>query len=1493
MNTDENPLLSIIIPVYNTGVFLDRCLTSVINQTYKNLEIIVVNDGSTDNSDEIIQRYADKDKRILYINNAQNAGLFQARLRGYEKASGSYIASLDSDDFTGTDYYRTMLCAALKSGADIVLSNMTTYYQSSGERYQRTYGNYAVRNIDLSGKNIARAYFDMDAEVSQWWFVWNKIYKKSLWDKCYPTLSLYQGHHIMLEDFIFGTVFMTNAAHVISDPCDSYYYVRHEAASTGKAGGAAKIKKNVEDIADALQFIDTYLTSSEAGPKSRIFLEKARSRWKTTWQKSVASSSATNAEKSEILGVLDEIPSESSPGKFDDKWNSFFYRELSIYNNSFTKIKNEILKESTKLICIELPDTIFGSLLEEDVFYQILRMEWEQKFEDDICDIIRCRKKYKTGFSIDQIYEQIKLVSSKNPELIDRVKTFELDLKKKYSFLRTEVYNLADFCRAVGKQVILLNDSEYPYVCGQFCADIPDLPIYNTFDYKESVFQILCGDYQCTSGEIVFIGSAAGQEQIKQNGHGIRCITILTTAALADKNYEIYKKKEEEAVKYIDFRTPGRKEITGLQAVSDCLSFQNPFKASVKNAAFKSDPYLIGAAAAGPHIMSVLGWLVNTAQNENISHICFLGKDVRLYAHCMDYVKSKCHIFTDIQIHPLSFTPEEIALEWILWNEDFDEDYANKMNITVAKLTAWLQKNGISTDSLEKALFQNGITSEETIRTRMVCSLLRICLEQESSAFHSLGRILKDKCALPDKCIIFSNACVNAESVVLHRYGKNKNIPAKLFWDSKEENTGCRFYYRKKNIIDYPIRTYINTKIFAERTDCFYGERFLIEGIEKGILSYLTAYTSYFRDIIQKFLPYYSAEDSVAFELFINFPADNDRLIFDCVEWIDYERKSKPPRLLSNIWWDKLNEAGLLKKAAAKITPQSGYAAKNSSNKPLNKPLNVYSAYYKCKEYPLDQLKKTERIFLYWIFDKNRLSYKAHKYALSRVLLLPVLSLSGRRKNSGIECLYIATSNYNLLCCLVHKIMYHPNEPCDLALSIWRKDKTAALKSEMFFEHIYLMDDNHFRNMTWALDKEIENASNKETDYLVEGFYDKFYEELPFCLLEYKKIVATNTIMPITVLLQKLHLRYDCMEEAAGLYSDNHLLMNNMKHFHPKSEIYALEKYKMLNMDHVKGKRFVNLDAQTGKYSQKNVVDFNVVRNLKSLDIHTRQKILHVFSAKEAEKGEERPTCLVLTYPLSTRSGLTEEEHLEAYRLIMDIFCENKLVHFKPHPDDKVNYSNYFEREPDFKLINKQILSELLEFETKTTYLKAITTVSTSTNNLQNTSQKIVFGKAFEDGYKKLLPYFGYYKFLEKLCRPEDYFLAASGLYTEMLCNIFQYEGDEPVPVKICDISPENENAAATVTAMAANKKKILLLSSAADLKQIRLEKDDIAIIENCSTVFLPEWKEHPSFRLTLKAEAPAKKQAFEFTALLPEHIKPFKGTVGALLHTGYTLTIE
>ena len=116
-------LVSVIVPVYNVQAYLDRCVQSIVDQTYSNLEILLIDDGSTDESYRLMQNWAEKDKRIHLLQKT-NGGLSDARNFGIQRAQGEYLAFIDSDDFIRPAMIEKMLAAMVEQQAQISVCDM-------------------------------------------------------------------------------------------------------------------------------------------------------------------------------------------------------------------------------------------------------------------------------------------------------------------------------------------------------------------------------------------------------------------------------------------------------------------------------------------------------------------------------------------------------------------------------------------------------------------------------------------------------------------------------------------------------------------------------------------------------------------------------------------------------------------------------------------------------------------------------------------------------------------------------------------------------------------------------------------------------------------------------------------------------------------------------------------------------------------------------------------------------------------------------------------------------------------------------------------------------------------------------------------------------------------------------------------------------------------------------------------------------------------------
>lgn len=167
-STLNNPLVTVVIPVYNVERYLEECLASVINQTYRNIEIILINDGSTDSSGAIADKIAKKDLRLQVIHKI-NGGLSEARNIGIKIAKGEYITFIDSDDYIDKKFIDTLLHSAFKFDADIIQCDNTRKANLMGSGINKTISITGVEAFEklMKYKTLSPT-------------VWAKLYKLSL-----------------------------------------------------------------------------------------------------------------------------------------------------------------------------------------------------------------------------------------------------------------------------------------------------------------------------------------------------------------------------------------------------------------------------------------------------------------------------------------------------------------------------------------------------------------------------------------------------------------------------------------------------------------------------------------------------------------------------------------------------------------------------------------------------------------------------------------------------------------------------------------------------------------------------------------------------------------------------------------------------------------------------------------------------------------------------------------------------------------------------------------------------------------------------------------------------------------------------------------------------------------------------------------------------------------------------------------------------------------
>lgn len=227
----RTPLISVIIPVYNVEKYLHRCLDSVIAQTYQNIEIICVDDGSIDESGRICDKYAVRDAHIKVIHQ-ENQGLSAARNRGLDAAEGEYIAFVDSDDYILEDMYKKMLDKLLNYNVDLCVCQWQ-YEFSDGRQVVKK------KNIDptIYGRKtsleFARFLYRGNYENGVVVAAWNKLYRRALLDTIH-----FEGR-IHEDDAFNGRIMAKNISVYVMEE-QFYVYAQNGDSLTNKPFSANK-----------------------------------------------------------------------------------------------------------------------------------------------------------------------------------------------------------------------------------------------------------------------------------------------------------------------------------------------------------------------------------------------------------------------------------------------------------------------------------------------------------------------------------------------------------------------------------------------------------------------------------------------------------------------------------------------------------------------------------------------------------------------------------------------------------------------------------------------------------------------------------------------------------------------------------------------------------------------------------------------------------------------------------------------------------------------------------------------------------------------------------------------------------------------------------------------------------------------------------------------------------------------------------------------------
>lgn len=645
----KNKKLSIVVPNYNNEKYLKKCIECLLQQTYKNIEIIVVNDGSKGKSDEIMATYSDNPK-IKYVKHDVNKGLFQARLTGASNATGDYITFLDADDYVSIDYYRTMMRKAEETNSDMVISRMALEYDSGK---QIEYKLFEKHFESLNGKECIDQYFKQKGLDFSWHTIWNKIYSKKLWDKAAKHYGDIKERLVMTEDFAFSTVLFYYCTKITQVQNDRIFYCQHDVTSTSIQDITfSKAEKNIHDMKVSFTFVENFMKKVGIYDKYKEQFNEWKHLYANQHRNNVKrAKKLSKAEKEQIYNIIDEFCDDKSKIYNAD----FFYTIEVKYNDKLEKIKQLIASPKIKCVSFDIFDTLITRPFYEPLdMFRIMDKDYRELTHNDVginFSKIRviseniCREnKRKTDpecqeVTLDEIYDTIHTQYEISKDVLEKLKKKECEYEIRFCKRRDTIHELYELALDMGKKVIFTSDMYLPedvivkILKENGYTEYTKLYLSSTvkkIKWTGDLYRHVFKDMGLEPGEMIHMGDNFESDYKRAKELGMNSIHIPKTIDVMTKtNYT--NNLAQPLIKSLPFWRDNAESIRfmGIRCMMAVVAnklFDNPFKTFDHRTDFNSDPYLIGYYALGMYVYGVTKWILDET-NDRYDKVSFMARD--------------------------------------------------------------------------------------------------------------------------------------------------------------------------------------------------------------------------------------------------------------------------------------------------------------------------------------------------------------------------------------------------------------------------------------------------------------------------------------------------------------------------------------------------------------------------------------------------------------------------------------------------------------------------------------------------------------------------------------------------------------------------------------------------------------------------------------------------------------------------------------------------
>ena len=938
----KSPLLSVIIPMYGVERFLPTCLESIINQSYKNLEILCVDDGSPDKCAKIAEEYANKDERVKVIYNPSNLGLFRARVAGLEIAKGDYIAFVDADDYVSIDWFRLLMKKIGEEDADMVIGNTVSIDEiNENDRYyyNSIYASLNQSMQTLRKDELLKSFYLQEGSCFSWHTVWNKVYKKELVDRCLPYFKKIDFNLIMGEDIAFSSVFYTHANSLAFANADCYFYIRHAAASTSTTLPKEKVLRNVRDMKAVFEFVKSSLNEydSELYNEYLPLIERFKSRYHRIWCGNVGAAGLGGDKEAQAL-LCEAFDKEEAVYPYP--YEFYFYSLTTDWSGRMEGIKKALYDPKIKIVSFDIFDTLIKRPFYDpaDVLYFVGKeasrlhshinektfVKLRRSAEEKARNYSKERNPKYQDVTLTEIYSAFAKEAGISHEDAMEIRDIENATEIKYCMQRKSAKEIFDLALLFGKRVVIISDM---YLERDTIEKILHKNGYEGYEalYLSSeerllkstgdLFKLASKELDFKKGEAVHIGDNWNSDIINASENGFETIFFpKATETFENKISDIYT--GNGATPFTTLLATKDKPLASMEqlplrcalATAVNNAFDYPFTIFQSNSSYNGDTYLMGYTTLGMHVLGIAEWILDEAKKNGYKKIVFLARDGKMVKKAFDMlcqarnedIKSDYFYATRKALMPYSIKEAKdlYSLEAFIDVREHTPLHLMELISTVLKP---LSEN-------DKTLYkQRGIELEERFRNygefySFISALIDIsfdeslCRHNFAVASEAFKNVFGENTATFDlgysgrlQSIICDLAQRSIDTFFIHTNGYNTDINVQdrfkiySYYDHTPTISGIiREYFMSDptpSCYGYKFDGGIITPLIEETTDSLsYESTFAVCQMQKGALDYVKDYLDIFGELVD--FKARNSDYAIAFDYMLLNSPEFDRYAF-------------------------------------------------------------------------------------------------------------------------------------------------------------------------------------------------------------------------------------------------------------------------------------------------------------------------------------------------------------------------------------------------------------------------------------------------------------------------------------------------------------------------------------------------------------------------------------------------------------------------------------